>query len=89
MLPAMTSTVVKAKFKGPCDAQVTYVANICAPRTPMISGMPSIINVDKNNICNIVIENCAPYVVTLDRDDILGIMEIEEEEMVPLTGDFI
>jgi hypothetical protein len=34
----------------------------------MISGMPSIVNVDENNICNIVIENCAPYDVTLERD---------------------
>jgi hypothetical protein len=55
----------------------------------MISGMPSIVNVDKNNICNIIFENCTPYDVTLERDDILGIMEIEEEEMVPLTDNFI
>jgi len=86
ILPAMTYTIVKAKFKG---HQATYVANICASRTTMISGMPSIVNVDKNNICNLIMENCAPYAVTLERDDILGIMEIEEEEMVPLTDDFI
>jgi hypothetical protein len=72
VLPAMTSTVVKAKFKGTCQDKAIYVANICAPRTPMVSGMPSIANVDKNNICNIIIENCAPYNVTLERDDILG-----------------
>jgi len=34
----------------------------------------------------IVIENCAPYVVTLEWDDIIGILEIEEEE---LTDDII
>ncbi len=51
----------------------------------MVSGMPN----DKFNNCKIVIENCAPYDVTLERDDILGIMEIEEEELVPLTDDFI
>jgi len=37
-LPAMTSTIEKAKCKGQRDAQATYVANICAPRTPMVSG---------------------------------------------------
>ncbi len=80
VLPA----VVKAKFKGQCNAQATYVANICVPRTPMVLGMPAIINVDKNNICSTVVENCAPYtLVTLEGDDILGIIEIEEEEMVP------
>ncbi len=55
----------------------------------MVSGIPSIITIDKNNICNIIVENCAPYDVTLDRDNILGIMEVEEEELVPLTDDFI
>ncbi len=89
VLLAMTSTVVKAKFKGNREDKATYMANICTPRTAMVSGMPSIVNVDENNICNIVVENCAPYNVTLERDDILGIMEIEEEELVPLTDDFI
>jgi len=55
----------------------------------MVSSIPSIITIDKNNIFNIVVENCAPYDVTLDRDDTLGIMEVEKEELVPLTDDFI
>jgi hypothetical protein len=85
----MTSTVVKVKFKGTRDDKATYVANICAPRTPMISGMPSIINVDEKNICNIVVENCTPYDVTLEREDILGVMETVEDKPVPLTDDLI
>ncbi len=52
----------------------------------MVSRMPSIVNVDEN-ICNIIVENCAPY-VTLERDDILGVMETEDE-LVPLTDEFI
>jgi hypothetical protein len=56
VLLAMTSTVIKAKFKGTKDEKAIYVANICAPRTPMVSGMPSIVNKDENNICNIVVE---------------------------------
>jgi hypothetical protein len=55
VLLAMTSTVVSSKFKGTRDEKATYVANICAPRTPMVSGMPYILNVDKNNICNIIV----------------------------------
>jgi hypothetical protein len=88
VLLAMTSTVVKAKFKSQRDAQATYMANICAPRTPKVSGMPSIVNVD-DNICNIVLENCTLYDVTLEQEEILGIMEIEEEELIPLTCNFI
>jgi len=85
----MTSIMVKAKFKGTREEKAIYVTNICAPRTLMISGMPSIVNVDENNICNIVVENCAPYDVTLERDDILGVMETEQDELVPLMDDFI
>jgi hypothetical protein len=85
----MTFTIVNPKFKGHRDTQATYVANICAPRTPMVLGMASVVNVNDNNICNIVQENCAPNDITLERDDILGIMEIEEEELIPLTDDFI
>jgi hypothetical protein len=85
VLLAMTSAIVKAKFKGTRDE----TANICAPRTPMVSGLPSIVNVDENNICNIIMENCAPYDVTLEMDDILGVIETEEDELVPLTDNFI
>jgi hypothetical protein len=89
VLPAMSSTVIKAKFKGTRDDKALYVANICAPRTPMVSGMPSIVNIDENNICSIVVENCAPYDVTLEQDDIIGVMETKQDEIVPLTDDFI
>jgi hypothetical protein len=85
----MTSMVVKAKFKGNRDAQATYVANICKPRTPMISLMPSIVTINDNYICNINVKICTCYNVTLEPDDILGIMEIEEEELIHLTDDFV
>ena len=81
----MTSTIVKAKFKGQRDAQATCSANIWAPRMPMVLGMPSIVNMDNNNLCSIILESWAQYDVTLEWDDILCIMEIEEEELVPLT----
>jgi superfamily II helicase len=88
VLRAMTSTVIKAKFKGTRDEKALYVANICAPRTPMVSGMQSIVDIDENNICNIVVENCSPYDITLERDDIIGDMETEQDELVPLKDDF-
>jgi hypothetical protein len=39
-----------------------------APKIPMLSGMPAVVTVDKNNHCKIVIDNCAPYDVTIDRN---------------------
>jgi len=55
----------------------------------MVSRMPSIVSIDKNNNFKIIIENCTPHDVTLEFDYILGVMEIEEEELVPLTDGFI
>jgi hypothetical protein len=33
------------------------------------------VDMDRNNICNIIVENCTPYDVTLERDSILRVME--------------
>jgi len=51
--------------------------------------MPSVVSIDDNNICRLVQENCAPYDVTLQGRDVLGMMKIEDEDMIPLTDDFI
>jgi hypothetical protein len=85
----MTSTVVNTTFKGKADQKATYVTTICAMRTPMVSGILFIVSINEYNNCKIIIETCAPYDVTPERDNILGIMEIEEEEFIPLTDDFI
>jgi hypothetical protein len=42
-LQALASTVITAKYKGKVDKNVNYIASICAPLTPMISGMPAIV----------------------------------------------
>ncbi len=80
-LPALASTVITAKYKGKVNNNVNYIASIFAPRTPMISGMPAIVSMDKNNNCKIIMDNCAPYNVVIDRNDILGIMDIETEDL--------
>jgi hypothetical protein len=50
----------------------------------MLSGMPAMVTVDKNNNCKIVIDNCAPYNVTIDRNDMLSLMDRENEQLKPL-----
>ncbi len=34
-----------------------------------------------------MIKNCAPYEVTIERNNLLGLVEIEEDELIPLTDD--
>jgi hypothetical protein len=65
-LPALALTVVTAKYKGKVNKDVTYAASIFAPNNPTVSGMPAIVSIDKNNNYKLVIDNCAPYDVTLE-----------------------
>ncbi len=51
--------------------------------------MPAIVSIDKNNNCKIVVDNCAPYDVTINRGDILGIMDIETDELIPMEDSTI
>jgi hypothetical protein len=88
-LPALTSMVITAKYKGKVDKDSNYIASIFSPRTPMLSGMPAIVMIDKNNNCKIVLDNCAPYDVTISRNDILGIMDAEPESPIPMEDSMI
>jgi len=47
------------------------------------------VTVDKNNNCKILINNCAPYNVTNDRNDILSLMDRETEQLQPLEDSVI
>jgi len=76
--------VITAKYKGKVYKDSNYIASIFSPRTPMISGMPAIVSIDKNNNCKIVLDNCAPYDVTISRNDILGIMDAEPDDPIPM-----
>ena len=88
-LPALASTVITAKYKGKNIPDANFIANIFSPRTPMVSGMPAIVSIDKNNNCKIVVDNCAPYDVTINRGDILGIMDIETDKLIPMEDSTI
>jgi len=81
-LLALASTVITFKYKGKVDKNSTYIASIFARRTPTISGMPAIVSIDKNNNCKIIVDDCALYDVIIDRNNILGIMDIERDDLI-------
>jgi hypothetical protein len=85
-IPAMTSSIVTTKFNGEAHKDKTYVATIYCPGSPTLTGVASLVSI-KNQNCKVVIENCAPYEVTIERNDIMGLVEIEEDELYPLTDD--
>jgi len=39
--------------------------------------MVPIVTIDKNNNSKVVINNCAPYYITIDRNDVLCIIDLE------------
>jgi hypothetical protein len=86
-IPAMTSSLVTTKFNGETHTDKTYVATIHCPGSPTLTGVPSLVSIDKNQNCQIIIKNCAPYEVTIKRNDIMGMVEIEDDNLYPLTDD--
>jgi len=88
-LPALVSKVITAKYKGKVDKNLTCIASIFAPKTPTLSGMPAIVSIDKNNNCKLIVDNCALYDVVIDRNDILGIMDTETDDLIPLEDSTI
>jgi len=47
----------------------------------IISGMPAIVYIDKNNNFKIIVDNCALHDVQIDPDEILGIMDTESDKL--------
>jgi hypothetical protein len=50
----------------------------------MLSGMPIIVLIDKNNNCKIVSDNCAPYDVTIDRNNTTSFVDLETDNLIPM-----
>ncbi len=84
---AMTSSIITTKFNGDTHPDKTYIGTIHCPGAPTLTGVPSLVTIDSNQNFKVVIENCAPYEVTIERNDIIGIIEIEEDKLYPLTDE--
>ena len=64
-----------------------YIATIHCPGAPTLTGVPSLVSIESNKNCKIVIENYDPHEVTIERNHIMGIIEMEEDELYPLTDE--
>jgi hypothetical protein len=63
----------------------SFNLKIFMPRKNIISGVPSIVSINENNNSNLVKERCTPYDVTIESNNLLGLLEIEDDELIPLT----
>jgi hypothetical protein len=84
-IPALSYMIINAKFKGTICNKANSVATIHAPTNPTISGMPALVTLDRHKHCKLVIDNCAPYEITLARNEVLGVLEFEPDKCIPLN----
>jgi len=73
---AMTSSIVTTKFNGEMLSKKTYITTIHCPGSSTLTGVPSVVSFDENNNCKVMIKNCAPYEITIERYNLLGLLEI-------------
>ncbi|MFN9910769.1 MAG: hypothetical protein ACK56F_32460, partial [bacterium] len=60
-----------------------YIADIGAPKQPLISGLSTLVSFDHRNQCTMPIQNCAPHEINVSTGDILGILSTEKEDPIP------
>jgi len=77
-IPALSSMMVTNDLAQP-------IATIHAPQHPTISGIPALVSLDSYKNCKVIIDNCAPYNIVLPRNEILGVLEFETQQCLPLT----
>jgi hypothetical protein len=88
-IPALLSMMVTTEYKGLTNETAQPIATIHAPKHPTISGMPACVTLDTYKKCKLIIDNCAPYDITIPRNEVLGVLEFEIEQCVPLNEDTV
>ena len=68
--------------------EATALAQITAENRPVIQGGPDLVKVNECGIASIMIQNCSPVEVTLERDEVVGFVEqIEETDIQQIHPD--
>jgi hypothetical protein len=86
-LPPFTTTLVQARTFQAMDNKLHYIADIGAPKQPLISGLSTLVNFDYRKQCTLQIQNCAPHEVSIQTGDILGILSTEEDAPIPFNDE--
>jgi len=79
--------MVTTKYNGLTSDSAQPIATIHSPQHPTISGMPMWVSLDSYKNCKIFIDNCAPYDIALPKNEVLGVLEFEPEQCLPLNED--
>jgi hypothetical protein len=88
-IPALSSMVISTKFKGNVFDTTKLIATRHALQNPTISGMPAWVTIDKYKNCKMIINNCEPYDIAIARNKVLGVLEFEPDDCIPMTENSI
>jgi len=89
VLPSLFTLAIIAKYKGHILPNYNAFANICVPAKPALSGMPALISCDKHSNCKLVVYNCAPYDITVNRNDRRIVEFKKKAKLMPLSPNII
>ncbi len=64
-MPPFATTLVQARMFQTLSKQLHYIANIGAPKQPLISGLSTLVSFDHRNQCTLQIQNCATHEVSI------------------------
>jgi hypothetical protein len=64
-LPPFATTLVQARTFQTIDNKLNYIADIRAPKQPLISGPSTLVSFDYRKQCTLQIQNCAPHEVSI------------------------
>ncbi len=88
-MPPFATTMVQARTFQTINNRLHYIADIGAPKQPLISGLSTLVSFDHWNQYTLQIQNCAPHEVNVQTGNILGILSTEEDDPIPFNNNSI
>ena len=75
--PALTTTIIKAKFNGKSDFSLPHIATIFCKQTKALMGGPALVKINDEGFCTIAVTNCATHDITIERTSIVACIETD------------
>jgi len=93
-LEALTTTQVKVQmetYDGKVPSEGHPVISYVSHEThPLVSGMPGLLQTNKENVCTILMQNCAPFDIMINSKEMVGTIEnVQHEQRYLLDQELI
>ena len=94
IVPPLTSKIVRVQLlaENGCRPALDTkcMVNVCVPNKPVITGGPALVTADGQGHAAVLIQNCSPTEICLERGSFVGLIEnINDSEMRELNPKYI